>query len=163
MRQEEFTAAKEARLRAMGAEILTVDPTYNAGPSGERDGGGAIVSVARNAEAAAVALNRVVVTPAPVEVTPPATASEDGGSGAQQGVGQGEAAGEGGEAYQPKVTTWGVFPRPKDISKEYGGGRDLKPGQALETKEQRAAREAAYAAALAAYKEKVWGGSGVRG
>jgi len=30
------------------------------------------------------------------------------------------------------VSTWGVFPRPKDISRSYGGGRTLRPGQALE-------------------------------
>lgn len=30
--------------------------------------------------------------------------------------------------YKPKVSTWGVFPRPNDISKAYGGGRDIKPG-----------------------------------
>ena len=33
---------------------------------------------------------------------------------------------ETGVNYKPKVSTWGVFPRPKDISKEYGGGRTLK-------------------------------------
>lgn len=59
------------------------------------------------------------------------------------------------EVYKPKVSTWGVFPRPKDISKEFGGGRNLKPGQELETPEQKAAREAAYAAALRSYREKV--------
>lgn len=37
MRAEEFTAAKEKRLRGMGVEILTVDPTYrpDAGITGE--------------------------------------------------------------------------------------------------------------------------------
>ena len=54
--------------------------------------------------------------------------------------------------WQVQVTTWGVFPRPSNISEAYGGGRDLKPGQALETPQQRAAREASYASALAAYK-----------
>lgn len=32
-------------------------------------------------------------------------------------------------AYRPKVATWGVFPRPSNISREYGGGRTLKPGE----------------------------------
>lgn len=35
-----------------------------------------------------------------------------------------------------QVSTWGVFPRPADISAAYGGGRNLKPGQTLETPEQ---------------------------
>lgn len=28
-----------------------------------------------------------------------------------------------------QVSTWGMFPRPRDISEAYGGGRNLKPGQ----------------------------------
>jgi len=32
-------------------------------------------------------------------------------------------------AYQPKVSTWGMFERPKDISKAYGGGRTVKKGE----------------------------------
>lgn len=28
------------------------------------------------------------------------------------------------EMHKPAVGTWGVFERPKDISKAYGGGRD---------------------------------------
>jgi hypothetical protein len=32
-------------------------------------------------------------------------------------------------AYRPKVATWGVFPRPANISQQYGGGRTLKPGE----------------------------------
>jgi hypothetical protein len=43
--------------------------------------------------------------------------------------------------YTPKVATWGIFPRPKNISKAYGGGRNIRPGQALETDEQKKARE----------------------
>ncbi len=49
---EEFTAQKEARIRQMGAEILTVDPTYRATPTGAEDAG-QIVSTTRNADAAA--------------------------------------------------------------------------------------------------------------
>lgn len=32
--------------------------------------------------------------------------------------------------YRPKVATWGMFPRPNDISKTYGGGRTYRPGEA---------------------------------
>lgn len=31
-------------------------------------------------------------------------------------------------SYKPKVSTWGVFPRPADISQAYGGGRTIRPG-----------------------------------
>ena len=31
--------------------------------------------------------------------------------------------------YQPKVSTWGAFPRPNNISEAYGGGRNIAPGQ----------------------------------
>lgn len=61
----------------------------------------------------------------------PSSSSSTGGVGVAE---------EGG-AYRPKVTTWGVFPRPADISKAYGGGRNIKPGQELESKEQKAERE----------------------
>ena len=33
-------------------------------------------------------------------------------------------------AYRPKVATWGIFPRPANISRQYGGGRTFKPGEA---------------------------------
>ena len=39
-----------------------------------------------------------------------------------------------------QVATWGMFPRPDNISKAYGGGRTLRPGQALESEDDRAAR-----------------------
>jgi hypothetical protein len=32
------------------------------------------------------------------------------------------------EYYQPKSGSWGAFPRPKDISQAYGGGRRIGPG-----------------------------------
>lgn len=31
--------------------------------------------------------------------------------------------------YRPKVATWGVFPRPQNISEAFGGGRNIRPGQ----------------------------------
>lgn len=39
-----------------------------------------------------------------------------------------------------QVSTWGMFPRPRDISKAFGGGRILRPGQELEGEDQRAER-----------------------
>jgi hypothetical protein len=47
---------------------------------------------------------------------------------------QAEGSGSGGgasadTAYRPKVATWGIFPRPANISRQYGGGRTFKPGE----------------------------------
>lgn len=59
------------------------------------------------------------------------------------------------DIYKPRVSTWGVFPRPSNISKAYGGGRNIRPGQLLETKEDRAAKEARTRQLLATYKSKI--------
>ncbi|KAH7353062.1 hypothetical protein KP509_19G077100 [Ceratopteris richardii] len=56
--------------------------------------------------------------------------------------------------YRPKVATWGIFERPADISRTYGGGRIIKPGEQLETEEEKQAREARTKALLAAYYKK---------
>lgn len=59
------------------------------------------------------------------------------------------------EFYKPKVSTWGVFPRPGNISKTFGGGRTIRPGDVLETAEARAAKEERTRQLLAAYKKSV--------
>lgn len=42
----------------------------------------------------------------------------------------GQASADGTESgYRPKVATWGVFPRPQNISEAFGGGRNIRPGQ----------------------------------
>ena len=56
-------------------------------------------------------------------------------------------------AHRPAVATWGVFPRPQNISKTYGGGRNIRPGQALESEEEKEARKQRVAAALAEYRK----------
>lgn len=38
------------------------------------------------------------------------------------------------DVYQPKSGSWGAFPRPRDISKAYGGGRRVGPGYSNEQK-----------------------------
>ncbi len=48
----------------------------------------------------------------------------------------------------------GVFPRPDNISRTYGGGRNIRPGQQLESEEQQAARQARVGAALARYRQQ---------
>ncbi|KAL3537647.1 hypothetical protein ACH5RR_001013 [Cinchona calisaya] len=59
------------------------------------------------------------------------------------------------DVYKPKVSTWGVFPRPNNISKTYGGGRNIRPGEVLETAEDRAAKQARTRQLLATYKSKI--------
>ncbi|KAJ4979798.1 hypothetical protein NE237_010578 [Protea cynaroides] len=57
--------------------------------------------------------------------------------------------------YKPKVSTWGVFPRPGNISKTFGGGRTIRPGEVLETAEDKAAKETRTRQLLAAYKKRM--------
>lgn len=66
---------------------------------------------------------------------------------------QEEEADTGNGLHKPKVATWGVFPRPENISKTYGGGRNIKPGQVLETKEEAEARGKRVSEALAQYRK----------
>lgn len=62
---------------------------------------------------------------------------------------------ENSDVYKPKVSTWGVFPRPRNISKTFGGGRTLQPGDSIETAEERTAREERTKQLLTAYKESI--------
>ncbi|KAK7257975.1 hypothetical protein RIF29_32331 [Crotalaria pallida] len=59
------------------------------------------------------------------------------------------------ELYKPKVSTWGVFPRPGNISKTFGGGRVIRPGEVLETEEEKAIKEARTKQLIAAYKKEI--------
>ncbi|XP_008245282.1 PREDICTED: uncharacterized protein LOC103343400 isoform X1 [Prunus mume] len=63
--------------------------------------------------------------------------------------------GDNSDVYKPKVSSWGVFPRPNDISKTFGGGRVIHPGEVLETAEEKAAKEARTRQLVAAYKSKM--------
>ncbi|KAF6250505.1 hypothetical protein COO60DRAFT_1646775 [Scenedesmus sp. NREL 46B-D3] len=125
MRLEEFTAAKEAAMRQRGAEIITAFPE-DFQPSAPAAGD---IATAEAAAAAAAAGGGIAAAPGAVD-----------------------SSGEEGDKYKPKVTTWGVFPRPSNISQAFGGGRNIRPGQELETPEQRAQRQAEYAAALQRFK-----------
>lgn len=58
------------------------------------------------------------------------------------------------DLYKPKVSSWGVFPRPGNISKKFGGGKVIRPGEMLETAEEKAAKEENTRQLLAAYKKK---------
>eukprot|EP00803_Ostreobium_quekettii_P011738 evm.model.scf_1229.3 EVM.evm.TU.scf_1229.3 scf_1229:16912-20312(-) len=59
------------------------------------------------------------------------------------------------QGYSPKVSTWGVFPRPANISKTYGGGRTLAPGEALESEERRKERDEEVLASLQSYRKRI--------
>ncbi|GAB4827821.1 hypothetical protein Ancab_034706 [Ancistrocladus abbreviatus] len=59
------------------------------------------------------------------------------------------------DLYKPRISTWGVFPRPSNISKTFGGGRTIHPGEALETAEDKAAKQARTRELIAAYKSKI--------
>ncbi|KAI8472277.1 MAG: hypothetical protein J3K34DRAFT_214222 [Monoraphidium minutum] len=128
LRPEEFTIRKEARTRQAGADIIT--STTDA------------ASIVRG-----TGVDKIAAAAA-------AAAAEAAGAGVEAGGGGAAVEAERDESYKPKVTTWGVFPRPQNISAAYGGGRNIKPGEELETKEQKAKREAEYAAALERYKQQ---------
>ncbi|PRW45125.1 hypothetical protein C2E21_6403 [Chlorella sorokiniana] len=123
---EQFTLAKEELIKQQEVEIVTVDAAYAARLRREK---AAQQAAARQGGTAAEAA---------------------GAAGAEEAAQQGE---EGEDYHKPKVATWGVFPRPRNISEAYGGGRNLKPGQALESEEAAAERQARVSAALKEYRK----------
>ncbi|KAL5994652.1 hypothetical protein ACLOJK_024705 [Asimina triloba] len=62
---------------------------------------------------------------------------------------------DGSVLYKPNVSSWGVFPRPSNISRTFGGGRTIHPGEVLESAEDRAAKEARTKKLLAAYRNEL--------
>ena len=57
------------------------------------------------------------------------------------------------EKHAPKVSTWGVFERPADISKAYGGGRQVGVGGYQPTEEEIAKKRAETEAKLKKFRE----------
>jgi len=57
--------------------------------------------------------------------------------------------------YNPTISTWGVFPRPSNISKAYGGGRTIRKEELDEPNEEREARLQRVRANLTQYKENM--------
>ncbi|KAI0558338.1 hypothetical protein FGB62_216g032 [Gracilaria domingensis] len=55
--------------------------------------------------------------------------------------------------YQPRVATWGVFPRPDNISRTYGGGRRIQKGGVDLDSEESKARDEAVRKRLEAYRK----------
>ena len=60
---------------------------------------------------------------------------------------------EKGEKYKPKVSTWGVYPRPDNISRTYGGGKRIRAGGVDLNSEAMAKRDRAVKDKLAAYRK----------
>ncbi|KAK4532250.1 hypothetical protein CCYA_CCYA11G3107 [Cyanidiococcus yangmingshanensis] len=54
--------------------------------------------------------------------------------------------------YKPRVATWGVFPRPRDISEAFGGGRAIPLGGAAQNDESSHEREQRLKALLDRYR-----------
>eukprot|EP00252_Welwitschia_mirabilis_P005150 TRINITY_DN1558_c0_g1_i4.p1 TRINITY_DN1558_c0_g1~~TRINITY_DN1558_c0_g1_i4.p1 ORF type:complete len:409 (-),score=95.24 TRINITY_DN1558_c0_g1_i4:415-1641(-) len=59
------------------------------------------------------------------------------------------------DLYTPRVSTWGVYPRPENISKTYGGGKIIQPGDVLESDVERASHEEKTKKLLEKYKIKM--------
>lgn len=56
------------------------------------------------------------------------------------------------ERYKPKVSTWGVFPRPENISRTFGGGKRIQAGGVDLNGEESKKRDAEMKKKLAAYR-----------
>ncbi|GMH41624.1 hypothetical protein BSKO_09534 [Bryopsis sp. KO-2023] len=84
MRPEDFTEAREERVRAMGADVISVD-----------------------------------------------------------------------KSYKPTVSTWGVYPRPDNISKTYGGGKTIDPTKPLEEDRVKAKRDQEVLDSIKKYRKGV--------
>jgi len=98
-------------------------------------------------------------TPAPKSTAQLARdAAAEEAAGVEAAVGAVEEAAADGEkkkgGYQPKVNTWGVFERPANISEAYGGGRTIRPGEALEAEEKTQERVARVRQKLAQYNRE---------
>jgi len=157
LRAEEFTAEKEKRVR--GQEIVIerakgiVEGTRRKQTTMDEYGSAqmfqdAEMSIAADKQAEEKLMAEIAEMAALEEVQRKKDErNAEGGSGSAEG--------KGGNTHKPAVATWGVFPRPSNISKTYGGGRNIRPGQELETEEEADARQKRVAQALASYRKVV--------
>lgn len=106
-------------------------------------------------DAAANAAREQAYRDAGVPMNAEMTVSVETADASMLSVKKGEAPDKKSSAYRPSSSgSWGVFPRPKNISKEYGGGRTIRPGEELEPEEVTEAREKRMAEKLQAFKVK---------
>ena len=137
LRLEDVARLREAEARERGADLITARPgaVIRRGVAASSDEEAEEATAAEGKEAGGAAspgTEHGGAAPAPSSSSPSAAAEPAG--------------------YKPKVSTWGVFERPSNISEAYGGGRTIRPGQPLETPEEAAARAARTAALLAQFK-----------
>ena len=157
LRAEEFTAAKEDRIR--GQEIVIerakgiVEGTRRRVTTMDEYGSAQMFQEAELSIAADKKAEQEEKFMAEIaEMAALDQAQEQADETNTQQVNQSGNAGKA-DTHKPAVATWGVFPRPSNISKTYGGGRNIRPGQQLETKEEEEARKQRVAAALASYRK----------
>ncbi|CAL4893295.1 unnamed protein product [Urochloa decumbens] len=58
------------------------------------------------------------------------------------------------DVYKPTVRSWGMFPRPQNISKAYGGGRNIQLGGETQSAEEKAAKDKHTKELIAAYRNR---------
>lgn len=58
------------------------------------------------------------------------------------------------DVYRPTVRSWGMFPRPQNISKAYGGGRNIQLGGETLSAEEKAAKDKRTKELIAAYRNR---------
>ncbi len=87
-------------------------------------------------------------TPSPISESTDQTTSGVGGSWSSPNSEQGP------DAYQPKVSTWGAFPRPRNISVAYGGGKRVGAGVKADEKLKQQSIDSTKER-LRAYREKM--------
>jgi tetratricopeptide (TPR) repeat protein len=148
---EAFTVAREEKMKEKGADILLSQVDVESIVTPRRQ---AALDLARSTERSdnenlselgmSLLSSQQALTP-PVNPTelPSTSSPSEATSEAPQ------------ELYKPKVATWGAFPRPANISEAYGGGKNIKPGQRLESEEQERERERSFMMAMQQYREKM--------
>ena len=159
LRPEQFTQQLEALQRERGATIerakVRVEGTRRRfdAPADSQDYGLAQQQDEAQAEMAADRRRAAAADAAAKDAADGGDRVERAQQAAQQAEAAAlEAAAGRGEQHSPAGATWGVFPRPKNISEAYGGGRNLRPGQQLESDEDAAARAARVSSALSSYR-----------
>uniref|UniRef100_A0A0A9CV44 Uncharacterized protein n=1 Tax=Arundo donax TaxID=35708 RepID=A0A0A9CV44_ARUDO len=75
-----------------------------------------------------------------VEKAPPSTAEPEDDENA--------------DIYKPTVRSWGMFPRPQNISKAYGGGRNIRLGGETQSAEEKAAKDKRTKELIASYRNR---------
>ena len=157
MSAEQFTLAKEALQRQREVEVITVDGAYanklardkrrqqHTARVGNEGGAGAAAERGEDEDE---------VDPATGKAYKPTASGGDARVRARL------LGAHSGDAHTPpmrpaQVYTWGVYPRPANISEAFGGGRNIKPGQPLESEEATAERRLRVAAALKTYRSSL--------